>query len=159
MSDIDTSGPPAQRPPTRVKTWFARGKAGGKTTLLSGLALAVVAAIALVAVPSPSREESDGTKPLSGKALFESLMEARPELLPHSRIQSGPERGSGVNRMVLPLAVWEGLQLEQRHSLAFWLDSLGGTWEIKVGKVSADGGRIDSQQAVVNSREWHQQLK
>ncbi len=130
-----------------------------KKMVVPGIQIAVLLALVLGAVTSAPGREDYSEQALSGQELFDSLMEEHPELRRNSQIASGTEHIAPGNQMVLPMEMWKELDTDQRNSLALWLDSKGTEWEIRVGKLSADGWQITSQEAVITSSQWHQQLK
>jgi len=119
---------------------------------------AVGLSLVLLAVAS-SPEQQPQRAALSGKALFETVLAQHPSVRNDSRVRRSKDRGSSTNRVVLPAAVWELLDIDQRNSLGTWLNSIGGRWEIRTGRLSADRNRVGRSEAVITSRQWNQQVK
>jgi hypothetical protein len=95
----------------------------------------------------------------TGEDLFEEIMAQHPDLREGCRIAQGDQRGTATNRMVLPDEVWDRLAVDQRNSLGTWLDTIGGSWEIRVGPPAPDGKRVRDSRPLITSRDWNRQLK
>lgn len=133
--------------------------AGRRAMVLSGVGVALLLALLLAGLLGASPEEESARLELKGRDLFEAIMERQPGLRQSSRIAAAAEPGSGANLMVLPAAVWQELEVDERNSLGAWLNTLGRRWEIRVGILSEDGARVLDHRPVITSRAWNQQVK
>ncbi len=125
----------------------------------SGVGAALAAMLLLMGVPGRSPERQVQRQALSGQELFTALCDQNAGIQRGSRVEAGDDRSARTNLVVLPEQEWRTLAQEQRNSLGSWLNTLGGRWEIRVGKASADGLRVLEAEAVITSRQWNQQLK
>lgn len=140
-----------------VRAWLPKLRTP-RTMAIAGTGAAVVFTIVLMAVPQGA-ETVVKKQALSGKELFASLAAQCPGTQQASQIDEGERRGSSTNRVVLSETTWETLSVEQRNSLGSWLNQLGGFWEIRVGRGSGDGKRVQDHAPVVTSLEWNRQLR
>lgn len=114
---------------------------------------------ATAGVPEGPAQQETTRAALSGKDLFIALTEEYPCVQRGSHVAEGDTRGGRPNLVVLPDRVWQDMPVEQRNSIGSWLNTAGGKWEIRTGKMSVDGLRVLEAEPVVSSREWNQQLK
>lgn len=140
-----------------VRAWLPKLRTP-RTMALAGTGAAVVFTLVLMAVPQGA-ETVVKKQALSGKELFASLAAQFPGTQQASQVDEGERRGSSTNRVVLTETTWETLSIDQRNSLGSWLNQLGGFWEIRVGRGSGDGKRVQDHAPVVTSLEWNRQLR
>ncbi len=140
----------------RLRAWVPGHR---RAATASGIGAAVVLTMMIAGVPGGSPERQVARQALVGKELYASLAEQHPGVARASRVDETAERGSRLNLVVLPDGVWTDLSTAQRNSIGSWLNSLGGRWEIRVGKDSTDHARVLEAEAVITSQQWNQQLK
>jgi len=95
-----------------------------------------------------------------GENLYQGILTAYPDLVRQDfHVATNDPDGAEPNVMQLPRVEWDSIDRDQQISLAQYLDSMGGEWQIQVGEVSPDGTQILSGESVITSAEWHQTLK
>jgi hypothetical protein len=95
-----------------------------------------------------------------GESLYQGIMTVYPDLvLQDFHVATNDPDGAEPNVMQLPRVEWDSIDRDQQISLAQYLNSMGGEWQIQVGEVSSDGTKILSGQSVITSTEWRQTLK
>ena len=150
--------------PSQLQKWrtlparLAATLRGRNAAVAGGVGAAVLAAVVFMAIPRGPEAQVERAA-VSGKALYDDLLQAHPGVARSSRIDEGEARGSGTNLIVLPKKAWDALSVAQRNSLGTWLNAVGGRWEIRVGEGSEDGQRVLDAEAVVTSQEWNQHLR
>ena len=150
--------------PTQVRkvgSWLARQtrKLTKRQIQVSiGAVGAVSLSMVLLAIAQSPKRPPQQTA-VAGQRLFETILGEHQSIRHDSRIKPAENRGSSMNRLVFPDAVWESMTTEQRNSLGMWLNSIGGRWEIRAGSLANDGNRVSQSKAVITSRLWNQQTK
>ncbi len=130
-----------------------------RAATIGGIGAALAVTLLLAGIPGGSPERQVQRQALSGKELFAALGQQHAGIQRASRVEEGAERGARTNLVVLTETVWQDLAQDQRNSIGSWLNTMGGSWEIRVGKASSDGARVLDAEAVITSRQWNQQLK
>lgn len=150
--------------PTKVQmvgSWLTRQarKLSSRHIKVSIGALGAVSLSLVLLAIAQSPERPPEQTAAAGQQLFETLLGEHLSIRQESRIMPTNERGSSTNRMVLPDVVWDDMSTEERNSLGLWLNSIGGSWEIRTGPLADDSNRLNGSEAVITSRQWNQQTR